>query len=51
MAGEGVTHAIEIGPGEVLAGLLKRINKQIKVLSVRDAAALDQVGSFLGEGG
>jgi [acyl-carrier-protein] S-malonyltransferase len=48
MAAEGVTHALEIGPGEVLAGLVKRISKQVKVLSVRDAATLDQVPSFLG---
>jgi [acyl-carrier-protein] S-malonyltransferase len=47
MAERGVTHALEIGPGKVLAGLVKRIAKDIKVLSVGDAASLDQVGSFL----
>jgi [acyl-carrier-protein] S-malonyltransferase len=44
---EGVTHALEIGPGKVLAGLVRRIAKDLKVLSVCDKAALDQVASFL----
>lgn len=47
MAERGVTHALEIGPGKVLAGLVKRIAKDLKVLSVGDAASLDQVGAFL----
>jgi [acyl-carrier-protein] S-malonyltransferase len=49
MAAEGVTHALEIGPGKVLAGLAKRIAKEIKVLSVNDAASVTQVSSFLAE--
>jgi len=47
IAGEGVTHAIEIGPGKVLAGLCKRIAKDLKVLSVGDVAGLDALGAFL----
>ena len=43
----GVTHALEIGPGKVLANLVKRIAKDIKVLSVGEAASLDQVAGFL----
>jgi [acyl-carrier-protein] S-malonyltransferase len=50
MAAEGVTHALEIGPGKVLAGLAKRIAKEIRVLSVGDAASIAQVSAFLAEG-
>ncbi len=49
MQREGVTHALEIGPGKVLAGLIRRTAKEIKVLSVGDAAALDQVAAFVAE--
>ena len=47
MASEGVTHALEIGPGKVLAGLVKRVPKDIKVLSVGDAGSLGEVSAFL----
>ncbi len=43
----GVTHALELGPGKVLAGLVRRIARDIKVLSVCDLAALDQVEAFV----
>jgi [acyl-carrier-protein] S-malonyltransferase len=49
MAAEGITHALEIGPGKVLAGLVKRIAKEIRVLSVGDAASVAQVPAFLAE--
>ncbi len=48
MAERGVDRALEIGPGKVLAGLAKRIAKDLRVLSVNDAASLDQVATFLG---
>jgi [acyl-carrier-protein] S-malonyltransferase len=47
MAREGVTHVLEIGPGKVLAGLIRRVSKELKVLSVGDAAAVREVASFL----
>ena len=47
MVEAGVTHALEIGPGKVIAGLCKRITKELTVLSVGDAAAVEQVRAFL----
>ncbi len=47
MVTAGVTHAIEIGPGKVLAGLMKRIAKHVKVLSVGDAKSIDEVAAFV----
>jgi [acyl-carrier-protein] S-malonyltransferase len=49
MARAGVTHALEIGPGKVLAGLVKRIARDLKVLSVGDAPSLDQVPAFVAD--
>jgi len=37
---EGVEKFYEIGPGKVLAGLMRRINRQIKVESINSADAL-----------
>ncbi|HTA90114.1 MAG TPA: ACP S-malonyltransferase [Polyangiaceae bacterium] len=48
MAEAGVTHALEIGPGKVLAGLVKRIDKRIAVLSVGDADSIAKIPEFLG---
>jgi len=47
MVGAGVTHALEIGPGKVLANLAKRIAKDLRVHSVFDLASLEQVPGFL----
>jgi len=47
MAEAGVSRALEIGPGKVLAGLAKRIDKRVAVLSVGDAEALAKVAEFL----
>ncbi len=47
MAEAGVTRALEIGPGKVLAGLAKRIDKRVSVLPVGDAEAIGKVAEFL----
>jgi [acyl-carrier-protein] S-malonyltransferase len=47
IAEAGVTHALEIGPGKVLAGLVKRIARSIRVLGVSDLAGIDSVKEFL----
>jgi [acyl-carrier-protein] S-malonyltransferase len=44
----GVTHAVEIGPGRVLAGLCKRIDRGMRVLSVDSAGSIGKVIEFLG---
>lgn len=41
MAQSGVTHVLELGPGKVLAGLIKRIAKEITVVSASDTAGIE----------
>lgn len=41
LANEGVSHLVECGPGKVLSGLTKRINKQLSSVSFNDTASLD----------
>jgi len=40
MVGDGVSTFIEIGPGQVLSGLIKRIDRDVKTLSIGDAEAI-----------
>ena len=47
MAGQGVTHVIECGPGRVLAGLTKRIVPGIESLALTDPASIEEALSRL----
>jgi [acyl-carrier-protein] S-malonyltransferase len=38
---EGTTRFVELGPGSVLAGLIRKIDRSVSVVSVGDAAGLD----------
>jgi [acyl-carrier-protein] S-malonyltransferase len=43
MAGMGITHVVECGPGKVLAGLNKRINGDLTSEAIVDQASLEKV--------
>jgi [acyl-carrier-protein] S-malonyltransferase len=43
MVDNGVTTFIEIGPGRVLAGLIKRINKAVKTINIGDVKAIRDI--------
>ena len=45
MASLGVDTFIEVGPGTVLAGLIKKIDRSAKVFSIQDAASLNKFKS------
>lgn len=38
---DGIKTMIEVGPGKVLAGLIKRIDKEVNAISLNDAATLE----------
>jgi [acyl-carrier-protein] S-malonyltransferase len=43
----GVTEYIECGPGKVLSGLIKRIDKEASSQSIQDVATLDKAVAAL----
>lgn len=45
---QGVTTFVEVGPGNVLSGLLKRIDRSVRTISVSDLKSLDEAASTLG---
>lgn len=42
IAGEGIAHVAECGPGKVLAGLTKRIDRNLRNYSIADMQTLEQ---------
>lgn len=50
LAVQGVTTVVECGPGKVLAGLSKRIDKTLTALPLFDPATLEKTQQALGEG-
>jgi [acyl-carrier-protein] S-malonyltransferase len=45
MVEKGVSTFIEIGPGKVLTGLIRRINKEVKTINISDLAAIRALGN------
>jgi [acyl-carrier-protein] S-malonyltransferase len=44
---QGATHFIEVGPGKVLSGLMRQIDRNQKALNVEDSASLEKTLSAL----
>tara|TARA_A100000164_G_C21769763_1_gene705762 strand:+ start:70 stop:996 length:927 start_codon:yes stop_codon:yes gene_type:complete len=43
MINKGVNHFVEIGPGKVLSGLVKRINKSVKIDTINNESDIKQL--------
>ena len=43
MIENNVNHFIEIGPGKVLSGLVKRINRDIKIDNINNGSDIDRL--------
>ncbi len=44
---DGVRTFVEVGPGNVLSGLLKRIDRSVKAISVNDLSSLEKIKELL----
>ena len=45
----GVSVFVECGPGKVLSGLIRQINRRVKVLSLRDYDSFSETVEYLGK--
>jgi [acyl-carrier-protein] S-malonyltransferase len=43
MVKDGVANFIEIGPGRVLAGLIKRIDRNVNIVNIGDVEAVKNI--------
>lgn len=51
MIEQGVTQFVEVGPGKVLSGLIKKINREVQVVNVEDPASLENALAKMGRVG
>jgi [acyl-carrier-protein] S-malonyltransferase len=51
MLKEGIDTFVEVGPGTVLSGLIKRISRDVRILNVSDTKSLESTLSALKESG
>jgi len=49
MIADGVDTFIEVGPGKVLSGLIRKIDRNVQTLNVEDTASLQKTLDYLGE--
>ena len=47
MINKGVNQFIEIGPGKVLSGLVKRINKDVKISSINSQSDIESLNVWM----
>ena len=47
MINNGVNHFIEIGPGKVLSGLIKRIDKNVKINTINNDSDIKDLKLWL----
>lgn len=47
MIAEGVDTFVEIGPGKVLSGLIKKTDRSVNIMNIEDIAGLDKAIEFL----
>lgn len=51
MVEKGITRFIELGPGKVLSGLIRKISREVEVFNVEDSTSLEKTLAKLGEVG